>query len=217
MVNRGDAAKQMAFFAVVGVGMVLFAGGLPFLSRPLGAAFITLWLLWGVVLGSGRGVGRASIHEQRQHRVVVLQGALCFALMMLAPWEYVTFGGPLPREGPLPLVGVLLFAAGVALQWLALRELGSFYTSRLGIQEGHRMVTSGPYSLVRHPGYLSSLATVAGMALSMGSLLTIGATVLSVIVVVWRIRGEEEMLVEAFGDEYRAYQRKTRRLIPHVY
>jgi protein-S-isoprenylcysteine O-methyltransferase Ste14 len=211
------AAKQLGVYAIMGVAMALLAGGITFLSDPLGAAFIVLWLLWGVAIASGRGRGEALIHEKKQHSIVALSGLLSFPLMILAPWEHVTFGGPLPRDGFVPWVGILLFAIGVGLQWWSLRELGSFYTTHLGIQEGHRLVTSGPYSLVRHPGYLSSFMVLAGMALSLGSLCVIAATFVSTAVMIWRIGGEEEMLVEAFGDEYREYQRRTRRLLPRIW
>lgn len=211
------AAKQLGVYTIMGVAMALLAGGITFLSDPLGAAFILLWLLWGVAIASGRGRGEASIHEKKQHSIVALSGLLSFPLMMLAPWEHVTFGGPLPRDGFAPWVGILLFAIGVGLQWWSLRELGSFYTTPLGIQEGHRLITSGPYSLVRHPGYLSSFMVLAGMALSMGSLCVVAATFVSTAVMIWRIGGEEEMLVEAFGDEYREYRRRTRRLFPRIW
>jgi protein-S-isoprenylcysteine O-methyltransferase Ste14 len=211
------AGKQLGVYAIIAVAMALLAGGITFLSDPLGAAFIILWLLWGVTIASGRGRGEASIHEKKQHKIVAVSGLVCFPLMMLAPWEHVTFGGPLHREGFVPWLGILMFAMGVGLQWWSLRELGSFYTTHLGIQEGHRLVVSGPYSLVRHPGYLSSFIVIVGMALSMGSLCVVAATFVSTAVMIWRISGEEEMLVEAFGDEYREYQMRTRRLFPLIW
>jgi protein-S-isoprenylcysteine O-methyltransferase Ste14 len=217
LVDGSYAVKQFAVYLFVGTAMVLLGGGLSFLSTSLGTAFIVLWMLWGITIATGRRRGEASIHEKKQHTIVALSGLLSFPLMMLAPWEHVSFSGPLLRDGIVPWVGVLLFALGVALQWWSLRELGYFYTTQLGIQEGHRLITSGPYAIVRHPGYLSSFTIMVGMALSMGSLCVAATTVLSTAVMVWRIRGEEEMLVEVFGDEYRAYQGRTRKLVPFVY
>jgi protein-S-isoprenylcysteine O-methyltransferase Ste14 len=217
MVDRGYAVRQLVLFSTVGLASVLLAGGFTFLLRLLGAAFVVLWMMWGIVLALGRGTGSESSHEKRQRTIIVVSGVLGFGAVILAPWEHMTFNGPFPRDGPLAWVGVVIFAAAVALQWWSLRELGAFYTAHLGIQERHRLVTTGPYSLVRHPGYLSGIAAFVGITLSMGSLLSSLATVTSLYVVIRRIEGEEEMLIEAFGDEYRAYQRRTRRLIPLIY
>ena len=217
MVDRVGAFRQLAVFSVVCVASVILAGGVAFLSRPLGAAFVVLWMSWGVVLAWGRRSGSTSSHEARQRPIIVISGTLSFGAIILAPWEHMSYGGPLPREGLIPWVGILLFVVAIGLQWWALRELGPFYTSRLGIQEGHRLVTSGPYGLVRHPGYLSGIISIIGIALSMGSLLATLASIGSLLLVIWRIGGEEEMLLEAFGDDYRDYQRKTRKLVPLIY
>ena len=71
--------------------------------------------------------------------------------------------------------------------------------------------------MVRHPGYLSGIISIIGIALSMGSLLATVASIGSLLLVIWRIGGEEEMLLEAFGDDYRDYKRKTRKLVPLIY
>ncbi len=217
MVDRFCLAKQLGVYAVVAVLMALLAGGSSFLSNPLGVVFIGLWLLWGVVLGSGRTRGEESSYEKKQHMIIALSGVVCFTLIMLAPWEHVTFGGPLPRVGLTPWLGIVLIGAGIFLQWWSLRELGAFYTTHLGIQEKHRLITSGPYAQVRHPGYLSSFVIMLGMILSMGSLLMVVAEIVSTSLIIWRIDGEEEMLIEAFGDEYREYRKHTHKLFPYFY
>jgi protein-S-isoprenylcysteine O-methyltransferase Ste14 len=217
MQDRVGAVKQMSVFSVVCVASVILAGGVAYLSKPLGTAFVILWMLWGIVLALGRRSGSTSIHEARQRPILVISGTLSFSAIILAPWEHMNYGGPLPREGPFPWIGILIFVLAIGLQWWALRELGPLYTSRLGIQEGHRLVTSGPYGLVRHPGYLSGILAITGIALSMGSLLASVASIGSLLLVIWRIVGEEEMLLEAFGDFYRDYQRKTWKLIPLIY
>ena len=210
-------AKQVAVYAIVATIMTLLAGGPVFLLNPLGATFIALWLLWGIILGLGRSSGDISVYEKKQHSFIMLSGVVCFTLMMMAPWEHVYFDGPLPRDGLLPWLGIVVFAAGLFLQWWSLKELGSLYTTHLGIQDEHHLITSGPYSLVRHPGYLSSIVIMLGMALSMGSLIMVVAEMLSTVLIVWRIEGEEEMLVAEFGGEYWEYRRKTRKLFPYFY
>ncbi|MDO8568665.1 MAG: isoprenylcysteine carboxylmethyltransferase family protein, partial [Dehalococcoidales bacterium] len=125
---------------------------------------------------------------------------------------------PIPRDGPLAYAGLTLFAAGISLQAAAMRALGDFYTVRLGRQPGHRLVTSGPYRLIRHPGYLSYLLSMMGIGLALSSLIGLGLVALVFPFLLWRIRREEEMLTAEFDGEYKAYKKQTKwRLIPLVY
>jgi protein-S-isoprenylcysteine O-methyltransferase Ste14 len=68
----------------------------------------------------------------------------------------------------------------------------------LGIQPGHHLVTNGPYRLVRHPGYLSTLLAFLGMSLAMSSVAALVLTALAVPLMIMRISGEEKMLVGAW-------------------
>jgi protein-S-isoprenylcysteine O-methyltransferase Ste14 len=115
-------------------------------------------------------------------------------------------------------VGLGLFAAGIALQVAAFWALRGFYTSRLGIQPGHHLVTGGPYRLVRHPGYLSNLMCLTGMGLALSSIAGLALVAFVVPLIVWRITCEEQMLVTELGAAYRTYKQRTRwRLIPLIY
>jgi protein-S-isoprenylcysteine O-methyltransferase Ste14 len=55
------------------------------------------------------------------------------------------------------------------------------------------------------------------MGLTLSSLIAIGLSILFIPILIWRIGREEEMLLTQFGEEYRAYMVKTRRLIPLIY
>ncbi len=197
--------------------IVVAGGGEAFLRRPVGAVYLALWTLWWLANALGRPRGVRSRHNRRQ-RVVVAVGVVALVLLVAgSPWEYTHFDGPIPRDGPLAWAGLLLFASGIALQSAAMWTLHGVYTSRLGIQPGHRVVTHGPYCLVRHPGYLSNMMSMTGIGLALSSLIGLALAVLVIPLILWRIAREEEMLVAEFGDEYRAYRRRTRRLVPLVY
>jgi protein-S-isoprenylcysteine O-methyltransferase len=99
-----------------------------------------------------------------------------------------------------------------------MRTLGSSYTRTLRTASDQGLVTGGPYRWVRHPGYAGSIAVWVGAALAFHSwLAAVIAAVLMLLAYGWRIRSEERMLVDHFGDAYRDYATQTSRLIPGVY
>ena len=209
---------RIFFVAVTGAFIIVAGGGIAFIQRPIGIAYLVFSLLWWS-LAMMRRHGAASTYDRKQHTIVIALGIVTVPLLMLAPpWEYAHFAGPIPRDGPLAYAGLTLFAAGISLQAAAMRALGDFYTVRLGRQPGHRLVTSGPYRLIRHPGYLSYLLSMIGIGLALSSLIGLGLVVLVIPFMLWRIKREEKMLVAEFSNEYQLYMKKTKwLLVPLVY
>ncbi|KII86593.1 hypothetical protein PLICRDRAFT_55516 [Plicaturopsis crispa FD-325 SS-3] len=139
---------------------------------------------------------------------------------------------------PLFVFGSLLTLAGGLIRFLCYRTLGRFFTFELSIRSNHRLVKSGPYSLVRHPGYTGTIFTLSGALCCHGTSgswirecgileTTAGQIVASVwVVAVLSIMGslflrmpkEDEMLKKEFGKEWEQWRRDVRyRLIPGVY
>lgn len=115
-------------------------------------------------------------------------------------------------------VGVAAIAVGLALRAWAMSTLGRYYTRTLRTVGDQPIVETGPYRVVRFPGYSGSLLIWIGYALGLGSapaaVITAGVLIA---VYVWRINAEEALLRSSFGEPYVAYQRRTRRLVPFVY
>jgi len=197
--------------------MAWAGGGASFARRPVGFSVLLLWVVWSFALALGRSTGQESQYERRQRPFLMIPGILLLSTLFAAPWEYRRFAGPIPRDGAVAWVGVLLLAIAAPLQIASVLALGRFYTRNLGIQPGHRLVTSGPYAIVRHPGYLSSFMLFLGTGLALSSVLGLLAAALTLPVTIYRIQGEENMLVDAFGDEYRRYAARTKRLFPLIY
>ncbi|HVP35901.1 MAG TPA: isoprenylcysteine carboxylmethyltransferase family protein [Terriglobales bacterium] len=90
----------------------------------------------------------------------------------------------------------------------------------LGAQliEGHRLVTTGPYKLVRHPIYSGMLGLMLATALALSRWIAIiPATILFVAGAVIRISSEEKLLRQSFGQEFEDYVRKVPMLIPRCF
>ena len=114
---------------------------------------------------------------------------------------------------PLYLVSLLLVIAGTVFALCAVLVLGRSISL---LPEARRLVTRGPYALVRHPLYLGEMIAVAGVALqylSAWALLLLG---LVWAFLLWRMTYEEHVLFQSF-PEYGDYKARTARLVPGVY
>ena len=116
------------------------------------------------------------------------------------------------------VVGVLLGLAGVALRAVAMSTLGRYYALTPQVENDQAIVTSGPYRLIRHPGYAGILASILGLQLIAGSWVGVVATLFVILPLPLRIRIEEQLLLEQRGIRYEEYERRTPyRVIPGIY
>lgn len=90
-------------------------------------------------------------------------------------------------------------------------------TGRLQVVRNHQLVRDGLYKHVRHPIYLGEIVRNFGLVLIFSSIYGVLLIAVATIFLLFRIGIEEKMLIEAFGEEYKEYQGKTRRIIPFIY
>jgi len=110
--------------------------------------------------------------------------------------------------------GAVLAATALPLAHWTLSSLGKNVTPTVATRERHELVTSGPYRWVRHPLYSVGTLFVASFALLAANWFVFLSTVSTLVLVLIRLSKEEEKLIERFGDEYRAYMKRTGRLLP---
>jgi protein-S-isoprenylcysteine O-methyltransferase Ste14 len=114
--------------------------------------------------------------------------------------------------------GVLVAASGLWLFWQSHIELGKNWSISLELREGHQLVTSGLYRHVRHPMYTSIFLYALGQALVVPNWIVGPANLVAFFVLfAVRVRSEEQMMADKFGDQYRNYLAKTKRLIPGMW
>lgn len=125
------------------------------------------------------------------------------------------------RQFPAPsaweVAGLALILIGFAIAFVAIATLGMSYSSTLVIRKGHRLVTHGIYRFVRHPIYLGVLTVCIGIPVHTAS--PIGVVTMAVLLPIFinRIRLEERLLSEEFGEAYESYRGSTNRLIPFLF
>jgi len=116
------------------------------------------------------------------------------------------------------VIGIFLMLVGVAFRWYSIRVLGKYFTRQVAIQPGQTVVENGPYRLIRHPSYSGALITIFGVGLALTNWLSlIGVMVIAFIGYSYRVWVEEKTLVNALGEPYRQYMKRTKRFIPFVY
>jgi protein-S-isoprenylcysteine O-methyltransferase Ste14 len=101
---------------------------------------------------------------------------------------------------------------------MAVKTLGKEWSLTARLVEGHQLATSGPYAFVRHPIYTGML----GMLVSTGLAISHWAALLVALVIFFigttiRVRSEEKLLREAFGEQFETYARSVRAIVPGLY
>ncbi|MCL4466089.1 MAG: isoprenylcysteine carboxylmethyltransferase family protein [Chloroflexi bacterium] len=109
--------------------------------------------------------------------------------------------------------------AGIVVVALALliwvhQTLGGNFSSTLKIRERHKLVTAGPYRWVRHPMYSGIFLWAAGVPLITANWFAILVPAWFALFFLLRVPDEEKMMIEAFGDKYRDYGKRTGRFWP---
>ncbi|MDQ2825318.1 MAG: isoprenylcysteine carboxylmethyltransferase family protein [Verrucomicrobiota bacterium] len=179
---------------------------------------LVLGALYGVseiILGFTR---RSRGGSRDQHSLALLWGVILVSIALAISSVSLYPAATLPHQWFFYLIGLVLFVGGIILRWYSIVHLGRFFTVDVSIAKEHRVVDSGPYRFIRHPSYTGALLAFAGIGLSLGNWLSIVFMTLPItFAFLWRIRIEERALIDALGDDYRVYLRRTARLIPFVY
>ena len=115
------------------------------------------------------------------------------------------------------ILGLGLFVVGLTIAVIAVVTLRGSYHSTLVIREDHRLITHGIYRYTRHPVYLGVLIAIIGIPIYNSSLYGLVIMIVLIPIIINRIRMEERLLIEEYGDAYREYQETTSKLVPFVY
>ena len=115
-------------------------------------------------------------------------------------------------------LGTLVLIASMVLLYRTHRDLGRLWSITLEIRDGHSLITHGIYEKVRHPMYSSFWLWAISQALLLPNWIAgFSGLVGFGILFFARVGHEERMMLETFGDDYRAYMARTHRLIPGLY
>ena len=214
---RLACTSVVATLFFLGLAVLGWGGFAAFFSHP---ALIALTVVTFALAGAGlfsSGNLSPGVREDRANRWVLVAFA---AIGVLDAWlpaytdrkEFWTLDGDTIRW-----VGVLLYTASGALRMWPVFVLGHRFSGLVAIQPGHTLVTSGIYSVIRHPSYLGLLVNSLGWGLAFRSGVGVLLTAITIVPILARIRAEEALLRSQFGTEYDAYRSRTSRLLPGIF
>ncbi len=114
------------------------------------------------------------------------------------------------------LLGIILSLISLTYLYWAGNVLAKHFSYTLEVQEEQKLVTSGPYHRVRHPIYTGTLTFLIFQFLVADNWLFLALTLVLIPYLIIRVRKEEEMMIENFGEEYVSYMKRTGKFLPRI-
>jgi len=179
--------------------------------------FAVIWIGWIVswlvaAFWSNRTEKLAVTWDTLLYRVAIVAGAV-----LMTPWATRRLAAPLlwnvGYAGAYALAAVTL--AGILFAWWARIHIGRLWSGSITRKEGHRVVDTGPYALVRHPIYTGLIAALVASALAQATAVALAGAALLTFGFWLKARAEERFLTAELGaDAYGAYRRRVPMLVP---
>lgn len=114
-------------------------------------------------------------------------------------------------------IGAAITVAGLLFAVWARRHLASNWSSSVTIKQGHELITTGPYALVRHPIYTGILAGFLGTAIALSQVRGFVGLVILFLGFWTKLRSEEQFMRSQFGETYAIYAHHTAYLVPYLF
>jgi protein-S-isoprenylcysteine O-methyltransferase Ste14 len=179
-----------------------------------------LWIAYSVdqAWHARRSPAPALIAKDSLYRLTLLATIIGLSFTLTAIGDQWIMGAHLVPQRPVWFwFGFGLTAGALAMAAWARRRLGAFWSNRIEIKQGHRLIQDGPYRLIRHPIYLGLIVAAAGSAIADGD---VGAVVGFIMIAgsfILKLRREERFIASAFGAEWTAWRIRTWALVPYLY
>ena len=174
--------------------------------------FAVIWLL--AAFATKQSVYQESRGQRLRHVIPILLGGFLLAKghRLSDPLNHRI----IPHVEALAWTGIVLCIVGFALCIWARFTLGRNWSGLVTLKAGHELIARGPYSLVRHPIYTGLLAMFVATVIVLGHVAGVVAMPF-VFMSLWiKLRYEEKVMLKQFPNEYAAYQRRVKRIIPFV-
>jgi protein-S-isoprenylcysteine O-methyltransferase Ste14 len=186
------------------------------IHRIIGILWITMFLVWAVTGLNLKETARS--RSEGTSRIAVY-------IVWAGWWLLFAHGfgrGSLTRRVLEPsittaYVGLVITFLGLAFAVLARLYIGKNWSPLIQVKEGHELIQTGPYALVRHPIYSGLMLATLGTAIVYGELSGFLGFIMVVAAWGYKSRLEEAAMAEQFGAQYEIYRSHVKGLIPFVW
>jgi protein-S-isoprenylcysteine O-methyltransferase Ste14 len=204
---------------LLGWGIFDIAG---FFSQPTRLIYVFMVVVLNAfaVIGfphMGQRGGETKTKVQRQKWAILMLQILSLSIVFVGPFCDRRGIAVIADCSLVRYIGLSAYFIGFIIMVWAEAYLGRQFSLEVSIQEGHRLITDGIYSHLRHPRYLGITIFSAGLALLFRSWISVILAVVTLMVLLWRIGDEEAMMHEEFGADWECYVNRSKKLIPFVY
>jgi len=210
-------AVVTGFLLFLGAGTINYWQAWLYLLIFIGASFFTtLYLMKNdPALLERRMRGGPTAEKRPAQKIIMLFTSIGFVLLLIVPAFDHRFGWSNVPPGVV-LAGDALVAVGFYLIFLVYRE-NTFTSATIAVAENQKVVSTGPYAIVRHPMYASASLYLIGTPLALGSYWGLIPIATVIPLLIWRLLDEEYFLARNLPG-YTEYQQRVRhRLVPFVW
>jgi protein-S-isoprenylcysteine O-methyltransferase Ste14 len=149
---------------------------------------------------------------------IIIAGVIIwFSAIPVSILDFIVFQRMIYRFDLVSLIGLILGFVGYSIRIQATRTLGKYWSPVVKTLPEHKLITYGIYKHVRHPSYLGEILAYFMVPAFFHSLYGFLIRISLIPIILYRIKIEEQALLEKFGDEYKDYMKTSKRLIPYVY
>lgn len=174
------------------------------------------WVYWWVSSRSAKATARKESLPSRLTYLLPLAASVYLLVARDVPIAILN-DRFVPRTAWTFALGSVLTGLGLLFTVWARRHIGTNWSATITIKEGHELVTTGPYAIVRHPIYTGLLLALVGTAVAIAEWRAIVAIAFALMSFVRKLHVEERWMREQFGDSYLAYCQRTDALVPFVW
>ena len=171
-------------------------------------------------------------HEWRARRTPVKRSARDYrelAVILIAvlglgtlPLLYIATGFPQIADYPFNATqawsGAIMAIAALGMFYLTHNALGTNWSVSLDVRKNHQLITNGVYRHIRHPMYTAFWLWALAQALLLPNWVAgLSGIVGFGLLYLLRVNREEQLMIDTFGEDYRSYMLRTKRLIPWIH
>jgi protein-S-isoprenylcysteine O-methyltransferase Ste14 len=224
--------NKLLIKTLLSLGALVFAMGLLLFPLAGTTQYWNAWLYLAIFMGASLAIslyllrndpallqrrmrGGPTAEKERTQKIIMLFASIGFIALLVVPALDFRFGWS-PAPLPVVITGDLLVATGFYFTFLVYKE-NTFTSATIEVAEDQKVISTGPYALVRHPMYASALLYLVGTPLALGSFWGLFALVFMLPFLLWRLLDEERFLAKNLPG-YSEYQKQVHHhLVPYVW